>query len=81
MKQKDWNDYKELCDNIYEALSDAYPDDSPAYYEFAVRPSTLEVKVVESESEVEDDWVYECIVDAEWETIEECAKQYFDFRR
>ena len=63
MRQSEYNRYKELCNNIYNALSDEYPDDHPAYYEFAVRPSTLEVKVIESEAEVEDDWVYESIVD------------------
>lgn len=81
MRQSEYNRYKELCSNIEKALADAWPDDTPPYYEFAVKPSTLEVKVVESEAEVEDDWVYECIVDAEWSTIEECAQQYFDFRR
>ena len=80
MKQREWNDYRMLCNNIAEALSDAYEDDVPVLYEFAVDPASFDVKVINGYEETPEGWIYESIVDAEWPTIEECAKQYFDFR-
>ena len=80
MKQSEYNSYKELCDNIFNALADAYEDEPGNPYEFAVNPATFEVQVVGSYLVTPEGWIYESIVDAEWETIEECAKQYFDFR-
>ena len=81
MKQSEYNRFRELCSNIETALADAYPDETPAVYEFAVNPDTYEVKVIDGFDETPDGWMYESIVDAEYPTIEECAKQYFDFRQ
>ena len=81
MKKVDWNRYNELCENIANALADFYDEEVPVIYEFAVNPKTFEVKVIEQLSETPDGWIYESIVDAEWSTIQDCAAQYFDFRR
>lgn len=81
MRQAEYNRYRELCSNIERALADAYPDEVPAVYQFAVNPATYEVRVVERYIDTPEGWIYESIVDAEMTTIEECAKQYFDFRR
>lgn len=80
MRQAEYNRYRELCSNIETALADAYPDETPVEYEFAVNPSTFEVKVVDSYLDTPEGWIYECIVDAEYSTIQDCASQYFDFR-
>ena len=80
MRQSEYNRFRELCDNIQVALANEYEDEIPAVYEFAVNPKTFEVKVINGLKETPKGWIYESIVDAEWETIEECAKQYFDFR-
>jgi len=81
MKQSEYNRFKELCDNIYNALAEAYEDDIPEVYEFAVNPATYEVKVIDGYLDTPEGWIYESIVDAEPETIEACAEQYFDFRQ
>ena len=81
MKQSEYNRYKELCDNIFNALADAYEDDPGEPYELAVNPDTYEVQVVGSYLEVPEGWIYESIPDAEWETIQNCADQYFDPRQ
>ncbi len=80
MKQSEYDRYRELCNNISEALAEAYEDDVPVVYEFAVNPVSFEVKVIDGYEDTPEDWIYECIVDAEWDTIERCAQQYFDFR-
>ena len=81
MRQSEYNRFRELCSNIERALADAYPDETPAVYEFAVNPATYEVKVIDGYLETPEGWIYESIVDAESTTIEECANQYFDFRQ
>ena len=80
MRQAEYNKYRELCLNIEQALSDAYPEDSPVEYEFAVNPATYEVMVVFDYLDTPEGWIYESITDAEWDTICRCAEQYFDFR-
>ena len=79
MRQSVYNKYLELCNNIFNALADACeePEDP---YQFAVNPKTYEVVAVGSLAEVPEGWMYESITDAEWETIQDCAQQYFDFR-
>ena len=80
MTQREYDNHRLLCNNICDALADAYQDETPVEYQFAVNPKTYEVKVVESLAGVPAGWIYESIVDAEWSTICDCADQYFDFR-
>ena len=72
---------RRLAQAIYDALTEAYPDETPALYEFAVHPKTHEVKVINGYSELPDGWFYEAATDAEWDTIWEIATSYFDVRR
>lgn len=80
MKQSEYNRYKELCENIANVIEDGY-DWTHDVYTVAVNPATYEVVPVDEDLEVPDGWIYEVLLDAEMSTIEECAQQYFDFRR
>lgn len=80
MKQSEYNRYKELCENIAKVIEDGY-DWTHDVYTVAVNPATYEVVPVDEDLEVPDGWIYEVLLDAEMSTIEECAQQYFDFRR
>lgn len=80
MKQSEYNRYKELCENIAKVIEDGY-DWTHDVYTVAVNPATYEVVPVDEDLEVPDGWMYEVLLDAEMSTIEECAQQYFDFRR
>lgn len=81
MKQSEYNKYNELCNNIFNALADAYEDEPGIEYEFAVNPVTYEVIAIGGYLETPEGWIYECIPDVEWETIQNCADQYFDPRQ
>ena len=74
-------DVRALTQSIYDALSKAYPDETPVLYEFAVHPKTHEVKVINGFSELPEGFFYEAATDAEWDTIWEIANSYFDVRR
>lgn len=80
MNQSEYNRYKELCENIAKVIEDGY-DWTHDVYTVAVNPATYEVVPVDEDLEVPDGWIYEVLLDAEMSTIEECAQQYFDFRR
>ena len=80
MKQSEYNRYKELCESIAKVIEDGY-DWTHDVYTVAVNPATYEVVPVDEDLEVPDGWMYEVLLDAEMSTIEECAQQYFDFRR
>lgn len=80
MKQSEYNRYKELCENIAKVIEDGY-DWTHDVYTVAVNPATYELVPVDEESQAPDGWIYEVLLDSEYSTIEECAKQYFDFRR
>ncbi|MBR0291105.1 MAG: hypothetical protein IJQ79_03130 [Bacteroidales bacterium] len=81
MRQQQLNRYRELCNTICEVLTDTYEDDGRESYPFAVNPATFEVVAVGSEAATPDGWIFESIPNLEWTSIEECAQQYFDFRR
>ncbi len=80
MKQSEYNRYKELCDNIAKVIEDGYDWEHDAYT-VAVNPATYEVIPVNDESDVPDGWILEVLLDTDQSSIEECAKQYFDFRQ
>lgn len=81
MKQSVLHRYQEFCETILEVLSDTYEDENLESYPFAVNPDTLEVVPVGDEAATPEGWIFENIPDLEWTTIQDCATQYFDFRR
>ena len=85
MKASEYNKMQYLCSSIYEAIDEYYQDfdssDLPVEYQFAVNPDTFEVKVIQSLDETPEGWVYESVTDLEYDTIEDCAQNYFDLRR
>ena len=82
MNQSDKNNYRLLCDNIQAVLADGYDWEHDVYC-VAINPATYEVvatPVKDEKAQTPEGWVQEVLLDDEWETICECAWQYFDIR-